>query len=424
MHTTENADAARSRAAYALLVAAFGMLTASTTVFEINFPNFLRDSYKIGEWMRGFLEFPRESQGFAVVFYVVLLSSFTERHLFSLAATLSAVGLFGLALLQPQALADGAAGIIPGLPMILCVMVHSAGFHLGAMMQRCIILDQGKLAQAGTRLGNVGFWTTLAGLLASGLVAGLSWSVGLTYVSFFTLAGCLSVLAVITTLLAMRGMPSIRPARRRFLIKRKFFRYYALCALFGVRKQVFVTFALWVLVTVYDQPMLTVAKLWIATSMANLVAQPWIGRLIDRFGPRRTLTVDALFLVLVCLFYGYSAHLFAPAIALWVVSVVYVLDHILFFVGAARSVHVGAIADDQNEVSTTLSMGMTIDHIFSMSVPFVGGLIWRHFGYESVFLMAGGVALLTAWTAFGLPPSERREAEEANGSHDRGCESK
>jgi hypothetical protein len=92
-----------------------------------------------------------------------------------------------------------------------------------------------------------------------------------------------------------------------------------------------------------------------------------------------------------------------------VVCAVYVLDHVLFFVGAARSVHVGAIADDPNEVSTTLSMGMTIDHAFSMSVPFLGGLVWRHLGYEFVFLMAGGVALLTAWTAHGLPATEERD---------------
>ena len=107
---------------------------------------------------------------------------------------------------------------------------------------------------------------------------------------------------------AMRGLQQVRPEKRRFVLKRKFVRYYALCALFGVRKQVFVTFALWVLVTVYDQPVETIALLWVVTLIANLVTQPGIGWLIDRFGPRRILTIDALCLVVVCLLYGYSEH--------------------------------------------------------------------------------------------------------------------
>ena len=46
-----------------------------------------------------------------------------------------------------------------------------------------------------------------------------------------------------------------------------------------------------------------------------------------------------------------------------------------------------------------------LPHVFSMSVPILGGLIWKLFGYEDVFLVAGGVALLTAITAYGIPQS-------------------
>ena len=404
--STARATDASDRVPYILVIIAFALIAASLTIYEINFPNFLREQYTVGEWFRGFLEFPRESQGFAVVFYVVALGALSERRLFSIAAILSAVGLIGLAILPPRALSNDMSGILPGFPMIVMVMIHSAGFHLGSTMQRCIILDHGDLASAGTRLGKVGFWTTLSGLTAAAAVWGLRHVLPVEYRFFSWLAAGLGGAAVLVMWFAMRGILQIRPEKRRFVLKRKFIRYYALCALFGVRKQVFITFALWVLVTVFDQPVETIALLWVITLIANLVTQPGIGWLIDRFGPRRTLTIDALCLVVVCLLYGYSEQLLPEKkIALMTVGLVYVCDHVLFFVGAARAVYASAIADDSQELATTLSLGMTIDHVFSMSVPILGGLIWKLFGYEYVFLAAGGVALLTAITAYGIPQS-------------------
>ena len=393
-------DASR---AYLILVAAFAAFAAATTTVEVNFANFLRESYDVGEWFRGFLEFPRESQGFAMVFYVVLLGTLTERRLFSLAAVVAAVGVAGLALLPARALADGIAGIVPGLPLILFVMCYSAGQHMGMLIERAIVVDHGDLASAGRRLGRIGFWKTLAGLVMAGIVWGLRAVTELDFAFYFALAAGLFLASMALTRLAMRGQPEVRMRRRTLILKRKFLRYYALCALFGVRKQVFITFAVWVLVVIYEQPVQTIAVLWVATAVTNLIAQPLIGSLLDRYGPRAVLSVDALLLCGVCLMYGYGAQLFPPAIGLIVIGATYVVDHVLFFVGAARAVYVGRLCADRDELSTTLSMGVTIDHVFSMTVPFVGGIIWKTSGYEMVFLLGGLIAVVTAVTAFGIP---------------------
>ena len=389
--------------AYLLLIAAFAAFAAASATVEINFPNFLRERFQVGEWFRGFLEFPRESQGFAMVFYVVLLGTLSERRLFSLAAVVAALGVIGLALIPERALADGIAGIVPGLPLIIFLMLYSAGQHMGMLIERAIVVDHGDLASAGSRLGRVGFWKTLAGLVMAGCVWGLRSITNLDFGFFFALAAGLFLASMVLTGLAMRGQPEKRMQRRRFVVNRKFSRYYALSALFGVRKQVFITFAVWVLVVIYEQPVQTIAVLWVITSVTNLAAQPLIGRLIDRFGPRTILTADALLLCGVCLLYGYGAQLFPPALGLIVIGATYVLDHVLFFVGAARAVYVGKLCANRDELSTTLSMGLTIDHVFSMTVPFLGGIIWKASGYELVFLLAAVIAVATAVTAFGIP---------------------
>ena len=389
--------------AYLILVAAFAAFAAATTAVEINFANFLRERYAVGEWFRGFLEFPRESQGFALVFYVVLLGTLTERRLFSLAAVVAAAGVAGLALLPARTLPDGVAGIVPGLPLILFVMCYSAGQHMGMLIERAIVVDHGDLASAGSRLGRIGFWKTLAGLAMAGVVWGLRAITELDFAFYFAVAAGLFLASMALTRLAMRGQPEVRMRPRKLVLKRKFLRYYALCALFGVRKQVFITFAVWVLVVIYEQPVQTIAVLWVITAVTNLMAQPLIGGLIDRYGPRAVLSADALLLCGVCLMYGYGAQLFPPLIGLIVIGATYVVDHVLFFVGAARAVYVGRLCADRNELSTTLSMGMTVDHVFSMTVPFLGGIIWKSSGYEMVFLLAAVIAVVTAVTAFGIP---------------------
>jgi hypothetical protein len=389
--------------AYLLLLVCFALFSAATTLHEVNLANFLREHMGVGEWFRGFLELPRESQGFAVAFYVVLLGAFTERRIFSFAAVLAAIGLVGMSLLPASQIPDGLHGVLPGLPLILVVMIFSAGMHLAGLLQQIIIIERGDLATAGRRLGQFGFWRTLAMLVAAGLVWLLRETVAASFQSMFLLGAAFALASAFVMGQAMRGLGKARPSPRKMVAQRKFARYYVLAALFGVRKQVFLTFALWTLVTIYDQPVETVAVLWVATAGANLVFQPLIGRLIDRFGPRTVLTVDALLLVGVCLVYGYSAQLFAPQLALIVVGITYVVDHVLFFAGSARAVYVGSLATSSDELGGTLSLGVTIDHIFSMSVPLLGGIIWKAFGYQWVFAMAGLLALATAVVARGLP---------------------
>ena len=85
---------------------------------------------------------------------------------------MAALGVIGLALIPAQGLADGIAGIVPGLPLIVFVMLYSAGQHMGMLIERAIVMDHGDLATAGSRLGKIGFWKTLAGLAMAGGVVG------------------------------------------------------------------------------------------------------------------------------------------------------------------------------------------------------------------------------------------------------------
>ena len=57
----------------------------------------------------------------------------------------------------------------------------------------------------------------------------------------------------------------------------------------------------------------------------------------------------------------------------------------------ARSTYLKKIALEPSHITPTLTMAVSIDHIFSISIALLGGLLWRHLGYQSVFI--AGIAL-------------------------------
>ena len=56
-------------------------------------------------------------------------------------------------------------------------------------------------------------------------------------------------------------------------------------------------------------------------------------------------------------------------------------------------VHLKKIADSPSDITPTISMGITIDHMVAMSLPVLSGFIWQTFGFRWVFLLAGAIAL-------------------------------
>ena len=71
-----------------------------------------------------------------------------------------------------------------------------------------------------------------------------------------------------------------------------------------------------------------------------------------------------------------------------------VTDQLLFGTGMARDIYLSKIAMRPEDVAPSLSMGVTINHIVSMSIPSLGGIMWMKLGHQSVFIAAAAVALL------------------------------
>jgi predicted MFS family arabinose efflux permease len=149
-----------------------------------------------------------------------------------------------------------------------------------------------------------------------------------------------------------------------------------------------------VIVTIFLQPTQTIATLMVIGGVIGILFQPILGKAIDRYGEKLIMQVEAVLLVVVCLGYGFSRFLFPPNTAFLLVCGFYLLDQMLMSVNMARSMYMKKIALKDEDVQASLTAGVTIDHVFSLTIALVGGIIWSVFGFQYVFLLGIIIAIL------------------------------
>jgi predicted MFS family arabinose efflux permease len=281
--------------------------------------------------------------------------------------------------------------------MLIWLFIFSIGQHLFIPLNQSIGMELAYEGQKGRRLGQFSAVANLAMILGS-------FAIFLGFKFFhltFQISYAVAFLGFLTVAVLLYRMKKDQPytARSKFQLRREYKLFYWLNILYGTRKQLFLTFAPWVLVTVFHQKTQVLATLLTIGGVLGIFFKPLIGWAIDKLGERFILTSEAALLIVVCLGYGYSRVLFSETTALWVTSSCLIADQLLLSAGMARATYLQKIAVRPEDVTQTLTMGVTIDHIFSISVALLGGLIWVKWGYQYVFLLGAAIAVLNFFSA-------------------------
>ena len=377
------------------------MMGIAFSIYDSTFNNFINARFQLNGFQRSLLELPRELPGFLVVFVSALLWFLCSRRLGAFALALGVIGTLLI-------------GFISSTYAILmiCLFIYSMGMHLFIPLGSSIGMELARTGQTGRRLGQLNSIRNLAAVLGSFVVFVGFRYLGFTFQhSFILTAVGLGAAAVL--MLAMKPDAVKKPST--FLKLQKEYRlFYILNILSGARKQIFITFAPWVIVSIFKQPTQTIATLMTIGGVIGILFQPILGRAIDRFGERLVLQLEAIVLVVVCLGYGLSKFLFAEKTAFLLICGFYLLDQMSFSVGMARSMYIKKIALDESHVQPALTAAVTIDHFFSISVALLGGVIWNLFGFQYVFLLGILIAGLSfaASSAIRIPGSTKIAVEE------------
>jgi predicted MFS family arabinose efflux permease len=141
---------------------------------------------------------------------------------------------------------------------------------------------------------------------------------------------------------------------------------------------------------------------------------PVLGRLVDRLGERKVLVFDSFVLMLVCFGYGGAKHLGLPDFwALMLVFACFIVDQLFFAVGMARDTYMAKIAESPRDLTASLSLGISINHLIAMTVPSFGSMLWKAYGYESVFMAAGVVAIMMTFFASRIRVPHQQETHQS-----------
>jgi predicted MFS family arabinose efflux permease len=286
------------------------------------------------------------------------------------------------------------------LLMVAWLFIYSTGQHLFMPLASTIGMELAKEGRIGQRLGQLNAIRNLA-VIAGSLMVILGFKfLGITFKHAFALSGFAFIVAA-ALMFMMKPDQKHKPSVYLKLYK-EYRLYYVLSVLFGSRKQIFLTFGPWVLVTVFHQPTQIIATLIMLGGGIGILFQPLLGWAIDRLGERLVLLSEAVLLIFVCLGYGFSKFLFQEQPAFIIVCVCFLLDQMLMSVNMARATYIKKIALHDSHVQPALTSSIAMDHIFSIAVGLLGGVIWDAFGFQYVFLSGALIAVANFFAALQI----------------------
>ncbi|MBT53422.1 MAG: MFS transporter [Mameliella sp.] len=334
----------------------------------------------------GVLHTVREIPGFLAIGVIAVLLVMREQVL----------ALVSLALL---AVATALTAMFPSMGGLLFItLLSSIGFHYYETVNQSLQLQWLPKDRAPQMLG----WLIAAGsaatLIAYGAIV-LTWQAWeLSYNFVYMVSGGLTLVIVAFCALAYPQFESPNPQVKKFILRRRYWLYYALQFMSGARRQIFVVFAGFMMVERFGFEVHEVTALYLINLVANMVIGPVFGRAVFKFGERNTLIFEYVGLTVVFLLYG-GIYWFGWGVIL--AASLYVIDHLFFAMALALKTYFQKIADP-GDIAPTAAVAFTINHIAAVFLPFLLGYLWL-ISPGAVFGLAAGMALVSLALAMMIP---------------------
>lgn len=335
------------------------------------FNNFAVEKLNILPSQLGIYESIRESPGIIAVFFISILMFWQEQYLAGISTLMMAVGYFFYGFVKKWD------------QLLLMGFFASLGLHIHLPLSNAIALYLAKVNHEGKMLGNVQRMSFVGQFLAMGFIILFGKMVHYSYIFIA------SSIALIIASIFYFSLPKTIGIKEKpkIIFKKKYWVYYILTFLEGCRKQIFITFAIFVLVRVYHISVRLTAILLFINALAVIIVGPTIGRLIDRYSEKKILFISYFLAFFVFIGYAFIHNLFLLILC-------YTLDNIFYLGSISLTSYINKIVP-KNELRPTLSIGVSMNHIAAVLMPILGGLIWDKVGYEVVFVIGAVVVLVS-----------------------------
>ncbi|WP_394699600.1 MFS transporter [uncultured Pseudodesulfovibrio sp.] len=334
--------------------------------------NFAVDVAGIDGLGMGIAQSVREIPGFLALLAIYVILIIREHRLAALAVIVTGLGV-------------GLTGFFPSLFGIICTtLLMSFGFHYFETMNQSLTLQYFNFTEAPLVMGRLRSIGALTNIVVGGFIYFMA--KGLGYTEMFALFGAVAACAGLWALTRDPSREDLPIQQKKMVLKKKYWLFYALTLMSGARRQIFVAFAVFLLVEKFDYSIQQITILFVCNNVINYFANPLIGKAVNRFGERAVLSVEYSTLILVFLGYAFTeSALLAGAL--------YIVDNVVFNFSMGIKTFFQKIADPR-DIASGMAVGFTINHIAAVFIPVMGGLAWLA-NYRAVFIGAVIMSLIS-----------------------------
>jgi len=329
--------------------------TAGHQGWRTLFNNLAVDEIGINGFQVGVIQSIREIPGFLALLVVYLLLIIKEHRLSALAVLLVGVGV-------------ALTGFFPSFTgLIVTTFIMSLGFHYFETTNKSLTLQYFSIEKSPLVFAKQKSWAAIANISMGALIFGISQFMSLQ--ASFIAIGIAVFLAGVWALFWKPASSDIIPQNKGMVLRKKYWLFYVLNFLSGARRQIFVVFAVFMLVQKYHYTVQNIAILFVVNNIITYFVSPLIAKGINKFGERKMLSVEYISLILVFLGYAFIDNA-------WIVAALYILDHIFFGFAMGINTYFQKVGD-QKDIAPSMAVGFTINHISAVVIPVIGGILWQ-----------------------------------------------
>lgn len=322
----------------------------------------------------GIVQSVREVPGFLALLALYVILIVREHTLAALSVIMLGLGV-------------ALTGLFPSTAGIIATtLIMSFGFHYFETMNQSLTLQYFSHSEAPLVMGRLRSISALTNITVGGAIYFMARY--LDYSEMFALLGAVAVVCGLWALTRDPSQKDLPPQRKKMAFHAKYWLYYALTFLGGARRQIFVAFAVFLLVKKFNYSVQEITILFVINNVINYFANPLIGRAVNRFGERTVLSMEYGALIFVFLGYAFTESALVAAS-------LYVVDNVFFNFSMGIKTFYQKIAD-KRDMASGMAVGFTINHIAAVFIPALGGLAWIA-NYRAVFFGAvilSGVSLV------------------------------
>ncbi|MBW2610752.1 MAG: MFS transporter [Deltaproteobacteria bacterium] len=302
----------------------------------------------------GLIQSVREIPGFLAFLVVYFLLVVKEHRLSALAIIVLGLGM-------------AVTGLLPSFSgLIFSTLIMSFGFHYFDTTCDSLTLQYFAEEQSPWVFGKLGSLASLTNIGVGVLI--FSFSPFLSYAQLYLLIGGMITMAGIWGMTQNPASTNLPPQRKKMVLRKKYWLFYFLTFMAGARRQIFMAFAVFLLVRNFDFSVREITILFVINNALIFFLYPLIGRSIIRFGERKVLSLEYASLIVIFLAYA-TVH------SKMVVALLYVLDQVFYNFHIAIQTYFQKIADP-GDIASSISVSFTINHIAAVVLPAIGGVLW------------------------------------------------